>query len=1013
MTAHILPPIVPSPFGRHFQTETGMFNGAESPYTGLSAASSVSVAPFLIHQDRQASSSSAPSALSTPIPTNDENEEPFFPDLRSAYSARSVSARMPIEAKKTISPGNVCGRPYAFPNRKVAQTSSPQSSLASRRLHPLTELKNGRKRAAELSARTPQRTRSSNRVVSSSPRMPLTPANRQLLPDNGFVEAKQPLPASVDVSENSMQASADLSMQEQTVFTVPSASTHRAHRKRLSGASSAFVHTMKTASVSNASFSILPRSLRLGRSTDSYGLFGSHIRQSTDSERPATSASVDEAAFRRGMRRRQTLAELMTTEESYISDLKALIYLYSTLLASTSTISNKLRSSILRNVQDLLHMHERLLDRLHQVAYEAAVRKWADTTSPRHLGSPQRHRRWRSMESNAPFKPSRGHRHTRSSLDSSELSRGRPYLGCADPRDVSDVATVFRDFLHDFSVYEEYCANHSLIAHELQRHAPTLWSTYESGIESLSRSLLALEYRHKHDKKGLTVGDLLIKPIQRVTKYPLLFDDLLKHTPVADCPITHIEVEDTLKYLKALVQSVNQATDNHETRAQVQRRWALQSKLSYGKVLMGPEHFRFLGDIRLCGVLHVTWQTKTRVDGCYALCVLFENSLMIAQPTTASPTFEVVAVLPLSVLTVCSASDGRGLQCHSALHTWKICYEANSYLHEFVFSACSMTEEQVWKDGMSSKEHQSRKTKERLNEVPSSVGLDLKSIGMIYGQQSSTLARQPSVQRAGTVGNRANICQVIIQNTHNPQDLHDFRQPTTTTAINRSQSHMSSHRPIVLTPKRSVRARLETSLSDVWTKDKLPFPGMSGSLGGQIIRASAGSLVRKLSLASIHAPFSRRSGSLSLTSRKSYEAFTESRRSKSKQSVPIFEVRKDSVDDAAPTRKKSHELPELDTMESVVSRMIGSGAKKLSFSQGEGSLLNKGSRQKRSMQRSTPELGPEDPAEMFYADDKERPGQYESAEQVLGSKKKRWSNPFGLLKGLSAEGFRNILYSTK
>lgn len=314
---------------------------------------------------------------------------------------------------------------------------------------------------------------------------------------------------------------------------------------------------------------------------------------------------------------------------------------------------------------------------------------------------------------------------------------------------------------------------------------------------------------------------------------------------------------------------------------------------------------------------------------------------------------------------------------------------------------------------MSSKEHQSRKTKERLNEVPSSVGLDLKSIGMIYGQQSSTLARQPSVQRAGTVGNRANICQVIIQNTHNPQDLHDFRQPTTTTAINRSQSHMSSHRPIVLTPKRSVRARLETSLSDVWTKDKLPFPGMSGSLGGQIIRASAGSLVRKLSLASIHAPFSRRSGSLSLTSRKSYEAFTESRRSKSKQSVPIFEVRKDSVDDAAPTRKKSHELPELDTMESVVSRMIGSGAKKLSFSQGEGSLLNKGSRQKRSMQRSTPELGPEDPAEMFYADDKERPGQYESAEQVLGSKKKRWSNPFGLLKGLSAEGFRNILYSTK
>lgn len=637
-----------------------MFEGADSPYAGLSAASSFSVAPFLIHQDRQASSSSAPSALSTPMPMNDENGEPSFPDPESSNSARSVSARLPIEAKKACHPSNTYGRQWAFPNRKVAHTSSPRSSLTSRRLQPLTELKNGKKRTAGLSARTPQSTRSSNGVGLSSTRIPLTPVGRQATPDQAFGDDKRPLPVSRDISEGSMQACADLPIQDQASYPVASVRTHRAHRKRLSVASSAFVHTMKTASVSNASFSIVPRSLRFGRSTDSYGLFASHVRQSIDSERPATSASVDEAAFRRGMKRRQILAELMATEESYISDLKALIYLYSTLLASTTTISNKIRSSILRNVQDLLHTHERLLECLHQAAYEAAVRKWADTTSPRHLGSPHRHKRWRSMESTTPFKPSRGHRHTRSSLDSSELSRGRTYLGCADPRDVSDVAAIFRDFLNDFFVYEEYCANHSLIAHELQRHAPTLWSTYESGIESLSRSLVALEYRHRHDKKGLTVGDLLIKPIQRVTKYPLLFDDLLKHTPVADCPITHIEVEESLKCLRALVQSVNHATDNHETRAQVQRRWALQSKLTYGKVLMGPEHFRFLGDIRLCGVLHVTWQTKSRVDGCYALCILFQNSLMIALPTSASPTFEVVALLHLSLLTVCSASDGRG-----------------------------------------------------------------------------------------------------------------------------------------------------------------------------------------------------------------------------------------------------------------------------------------------------------------------------------------------------------------
>lgn len=75
---------------------------------------------------------------------------------------------------------------------------------------------------------------------------------------------------------------------------------------------------------------------------------------------------------------------------------------------------------------------------------------------------------------------------------------------------------------------------------------------------------------------------------------------------------------------------------------------------------MRPEQFRLLGNIQLCGVLHVTWQTKSRIDGCYALCILFENSLMVALPAGATPSFEVVAVLHDYDLTVGSSSDGRG-----------------------------------------------------------------------------------------------------------------------------------------------------------------------------------------------------------------------------------------------------------------------------------------------------------------------------------------------------------------
>ncbi|KAK5442036.1 hypothetical protein LTS15_011083 [Exophiala xenobiotica] len=1015
MTAQLLPSVITGPFSKIFSTEPGVAGGSDSSYPGPLVASSSALSPFVIHQDRQISSASIPSVASAPVPTNDENRDPLLLSDNPSTASRSFSARLASEAPKLCPPGIGVAVPRnAFSSRDRSLNPSQKSSAGPIRPQPLAESVNEKKRRAGLPKRTKQKTPAhSGSGVSSPTSLPFTPVKGSITTDTISSEETETWLGSLDSLGPSSQGLQSPSLQRRSGNAPASMAPHPAcHRKRLSVASSAFVHTMKTASVSNSSFTNVPRSFRFGRSTDSYGIFGSHTRLSTDSDRPATSASVDEAAFRRGMKRRQILAELMATEESYIADLKALIYLYSTLLASAMTISNRTRSSILRNVHDLLHTHERLLESLHQAAYEAAVRKWADTTSPRDLGSPRRHRRWRSAESNALFKLGRGHRHTNSSVDSSEIGRGRTYLGCAEPKDVSDMAAVFSEFLSDFFLYEEYCANHSLIAHELQRHGPTLWSTYESGIESLSRSLVALKSKQHQERKGLTVGDLLIKPIQRVTKYPLLFDDLLRQTPVADCPTAHSQVEETLKCLRRVVQSVNQATDNHETRAQVQRRWSVQSRLTYGTISMRPEHFRLLGNIQLCGVLHVTWQTKSRIDGCYALCILFENSLMVALPAGASASFEVIAVLHDSDLTVGSSSDGRGLQCHSALYTWKICFGVSGHLHEFVLSACSSAEEQAWKNGMQSKESLTRRTEERLVELPSCVGLELRSIGMVYGQQINTLTRHPSVQRAATVGNRANVCQVIIRNTHNAQDLHEFRQPTPA-AINRSQSHMTSNRIVVLSPKRSERVRLEASLSDIWTKDRLPYPGMIGSRGGQIIRASAGSLVRKLSLASIHAPFSRRSGSLSLASRKSYEAFSEAGRSSSKQSAPIFEVRKDSFDESTAARKKSHDVPELDTMDNVVTRMIGSGTRRISFAHGDNSLSSKMSKTKRPIQESVTEVGPEDAAEVFYSESKELPEKHEIIEEGLAGRRKRWSNPLGILKGLSAEGFRNILHSTK
>lgn len=1025
MTAQLLPSIIASPFSRRFDTtSTSVYCGSGSIDTSHSDISSTSLAPFQIYQDPQSFSASALSLTSPSPRTISGSTSPWItnalPPVSHITSTRATGSRAegysencdPVVLRRKA--GTHFVRPVHTHLRGETDPTPQRPGTASQARQVLAELLNEEKKRipGHHGAHDPQLQvlHSFGKFSSTNPDLS-SPEQRDALPIHSREHARDWLSS----FDQSYPSDLEGPSQRDELETTPDREPRSIfHKKRHSTASSGFVHTMKTASLSNASFSLPPRSFRFGRSTDSSGIFNSNSRLSGDSERPPTSASVDEEAFRRAIKRRQILMELVTTEESYIADLKALIYLYSTLLATSVTVSSRVRVSVLRNVHDLLSVHERLLERLHQATYEAAARKWADTRSPRHLGSPRYHKRWKSLESSNAARFGWNHRRTRSSMDSSEICRGRTYLGGAEPRDVADISVIFRDFLNDFLVYEEYCANHSLISHALQRHAPTQWSTYESGTESLARSIIALDRKSQNEKKGLTIGDLLIKPIQRMTKYPLLFDDLLRHTPVADCPSSHAELEAILLCLREVVQTINKATDNCDTRNQIQRRWSLQTRLTYGKVSLRSEQFRMLGNVQLCGVLHVTWQTRNgKVDGRYALCVLFESSLIVALPTGATSKFEVIAFLHLPDIKIECASDGRGLQCHSTLHTWKICFENSGHLHEFILSACSAVEEIAWKNGMKIKDTPARRTDELFNQIPSSTGLDLRSIGQVYSQQSSTLSRNPSVQRAATVGNRANVCQVIIRNTHNPQELGDFRQPSSS-AINRSQSHMTSNRVVVLAPKRSERARLETTLSDVWTKEKLPYPGMIGSRGGQIIRASAGSLVRKLSLASLHAPFSRRSGSVSLTSRKSFDMSTESKRSKMKQHTPVFEVRKESFDEGPLPRTKPREIPEVDTMDNVISRMIGNNmSRKASVSHEDHEVMKSGTKKQKSGHALPLELAPEDPAEIFYSDERDIPEKQEIIEEGLGGKKKRWSNPLGILKVLSGDGLRHMLYSSK
>jgi hypothetical protein len=88
------------------------------------------------------------------------------------------------------------------------------------------------------------------------------------------------------------------------------------------------VFTMKSATMTNASTSIAPRSEhgiqgrgRIGNRSSHY----SDIRRSLDSHPGPLGPIVDESAWLRSLQRRKIVEELIASEESYIADLKVLI----------------------------------------------------------------------------------------------------------------------------------------------------------------------------------------------------------------------------------------------------------------------------------------------------------------------------------------------------------------------------------------------------------------------------------------------------------------------------------------------------------------------------------------------------------------------------------------------------------------------------------------------------------------------------------------------------------------
>jgi hypothetical protein len=346
------------------------------------------------------------------------------------------------------------------------------------------------------------------------------------------------------------------------------------------------------------------------------------------------------------------------SEESYLVDLRALNNLFSTLLTSVASISTPAKANIQRNLLEILRLHTDLANELHRVSRaEMSAHRLAERLL-RKSGTRGYVKR-SSLESYRNNERDPQGRYSRHSIDSAD-SNSR--LCMAEPSEAADFAKAFRQFMPLFFVYEDFCSNHEVILRDIASSQKSIssWPLYETGIEALTRSVRAVNDRNASNKRAMKVSDLLMSPIQRLTKYPLLFADLHKSTPVIDCPDSHAEVDFTLQHLRELVREVNYVTDNHTARERVRKRWILQDRLAFNNQTLQASQFRMLGYPLLCGVLHLAYQTRTGVTGAYGLCVLFETHMVLAVPARQAEKFDVIAVIRLSNLKLESTSDGEG-----------------------------------------------------------------------------------------------------------------------------------------------------------------------------------------------------------------------------------------------------------------------------------------------------------------------------------------------------------------
>lgn len=277
------------------------------------------------------------------------------------------------------------------------------------------------------------------------------------------------------------------------------------------------------------------------------------MRHSSSSSSSSSSTAVS-PRMRNWTKLERVCDEIVTTERSYVRDLRILLRHFFTPLqeyAIKYTIPLGAISALHASIRTILHIHNELL---RQIA--SAVNRPSDVDS------------WSTNEGRVAAEEDNeseaqedddendwlGTTLTASTLGGHEADLTNSRASVAS---VSQVAHAF-DFTIEFmKVYALYCSSYLSAKDEL-----TMLQKKYPGLNALTTQL------DDHARRNLRVDivSIMIKPVQRICRYPLLFRELLKHAVSSDQAEV---VESTLRKIEGVSAHVNEKVREAQNNARL------------------------------------------------------------------------------------------------------------------------------------------------------------------------------------------------------------------------------------------------------------------------------------------------------------------------------------------------------------------------------------------------------------------------------------------------------------